>query len=371
MRLSIRHVAWMLVVLLPLALGGLVYSETLKGPVSDKPLTEKWAPSKWGATDRAGSANHTNNTANVAKALALVKQNKVITIGKYYHSEAPAFGARGWHMSIPGTPTGGPFGNNALIYHDELVTTEIGQIQTQFDGPGHIGVNTSKGPIMYNGVNAWDAYERGAGGRVVGMGPLGVEHVGELGFVCRLVVLDAVAYKKSKGLIPANAEMLPIPMKPGDPGIVTADDVRGIMQMQGLKEIGAGDCVALHTGQGNTWSNDRYKSMKPEQRAAARDIFAKGEPGFGISACEYMASRDIALTMCDTSACDAQPSGEQGPDFSVPCHTEMQTRRGIWNLENVDTKSLVDKKVLEGAFIWAPLRIIGATGSPGNPIVLY
>jgi hypothetical protein len=27
-----------------------------------------------------------------------------------------------------------------LSYHDELVTTEIGQIQTQFDGPGHISV---------------------------------------------------------------------------------------------------------------------------------------------------------------------------------------------------------------------------------------
>ena len=48
-----------------------------------------------------------------------------------------------------------------------------------------------------------------------------------------------------------------------------------------------------------------------------------------------------------------------------------QTRRGIWNLENVDTKSLVDAKVYESAFIWAPLRIVGATGSPGNPIVLY
>jgi kynurenine formamidase len=84
-----------------------------------------------------------------------------------------------------------------------------------------------------------------------------------------------------------------------------------------------------------------------------------------------MASRDIALTMCDTSAGDAQPSGEQGPDYSVPCHAEMQTRRSIWNLENVDTKSLVDRKIFEGAFIWAPLRIIGATGSPGNPVVVY
>ena len=173
------------------------------------------------------------------RALATIKQNKSITIGKYYHREAPAFGARGWQMSIPGTPTGGPFGNNALIYHDELVIAEIGQIETQFDGPGHIGVNTSKGPMMYNGVIAWDAYEHGAGGRVVGMGPLGVEHVGELGFVCRLVVLDAVAYKKSKGQIPANAEMLPIPDKPGHAGIVTADDVKGIVQMQGLREIGS------------------------------------------------------------------------------------------------------------------------------------
>ena len=55
----------------------------------------------------------------------------------------------------------------------------------------------------------------------------------------------------------------------------------------------------------------------------------------------------------------------------MPCHTEMQTRRGIWNLENVDTKTLVDAGIREAAFIWAPLKIVGATGSPGNPIVLY
>jgi kynurenine formamidase len=353
------------------AFAGSAAAQTLKGTVDDKPLNEKWAPTKWGAEDRAGSANHTKNSANIRRALAAVKQFKAMTIGKYYHREAPAFGPRGWRMVIPGTPTGGPFGKNALVYHDEEVTTEIGQIQTQFDGPGHIGVNTSKGPQFYNGVISWDAYERGAGGRVMGMGPLGVEHVGELGFVCRLVVLDAVAYKKSKGLIPANAEMLPIPQKPGDPGIVTAADVQGILQMQRIADIAPGDCVALHTGQGNSWSNDRFKTMNAEQRKAARDLFGQGEPGFGISACEYMAARDIALTMCDTSACDAQPSGEDGTDYAVRCHTEMQTRRGIWNLENVDTKSLVDAKVYEGAFIWAPLRAVGATGSPGNPVVLY
>ena len=344
-------------------------AQTLKGPVNDAPITEKWFPTKWGADDKAGSANHVKNSANIKRALATIKQFKAITIGKVYHREAPAFGARGWQMSIPGTPTGGPFGKNALIYHDELVTTEIGQIQTQFDGPGHIGVNTSQGPMMYNGRITWDNYERGPGGRVLGMGPMGVENTAG-GFVCRLVVLDAVAYKKGKGLIPANAEMLPIPKKPGDVGIVTADDIKGMVKAQGLGEISSGDCVALHTGQGNTWGNAHWATMTSEQRAAARAIFAQGEPGFGLSACEYFATRDIALTMGDTSANDAQP-GNEVEGWAVPCHTQIQTRYGIWNLENVDTESMVAAGIKEAAFIWAPLRIVGATGSPGNPVVLY
>jgi len=351
-----------------LCFAGAASAQVLKGPTDDSALS--WETPQWGKEDRAGSANHTKNPANIKRALATIKQFKAITIGKYYHREAPAFGARGWQMSIPGTPTGGPFGKNALVYHDELVTTEIGQIQTQFDGPGHIGVNTSKGPVFYNGVISWDAYEHGGGGRVVGMGPLGVEHVGELGFVCRLVVLDAVAYKKSKGAIPSSAEMLPIPKKAGDPGIVTADDMQGMMKAQGLSDIQPGDCVALHTGQGNTWGNAKYKSMTSEQRAAARAIFAQGEPGWGISACKWMASKQIALQMGDTSANDAQPGGEE-EGMAVPCHTEMMPKRGIWNLENVDTESLVKAGIKEGAFIWAPLRIIGATGSPANPVVLY
>ena len=119
-----------------LAASATIGAQTLPGPVNDRPLTEGWAPSKWGADDRAGSSNHTTTSANVKRALAAVEQFKVLTVGKFYHSEAPAFGPRGWQLTIPGTPTGGPFGKNALVYHDELVTTELGQIQTQFDGPG-------------------------------------------------------------------------------------------------------------------------------------------------------------------------------------------------------------------------------------------
>ena len=59
---------------------GLVMAQALKGPVSYAPFTEKWWPSKWGADDRAGSANHTKNSANIKRALATVKQFKRVSV---------------------------------------------------------------------------------------------------------------------------------------------------------------------------------------------------------------------------------------------------------------------------------------------------
>lgn len=331
-------------------------------PVNDKPLTEKWAPTEWGANDKAGSVNRTT-PAMVMKALRLVKQGKVATLGKLYHSSIPAFGARSWSMSFPGTPAGGPFGKNALIYHEEIVTTEIAQMSTQFDGPGHIGVRTSKGDFMYNGRWREQTYERGNGGRVVGMGDLGVEWVAEKGFVCRGVLLDAPAYR--------GVKRLPIPKDAKSPGIISAADVRAIVQKQGLAEIGEGDCVFIYTGHGDLWLNAEWKGLSPAEKAKRRDEFTSGEPGFGLSACEYLAERKIILTGGDTSANDAQPAGEQGEDFAVPCHTEMQVRRGIWNIENLEFTQLLKDKVYEFAFVWAPLKIVGGTGSPGNQIALY
>lgn len=329
--------------------------------IDDKPLKENWAPTEWGADDRVGAANRTT-PGIVLNAVRLVRQGKVATLGKLYAQDVPLFGPRSWSMTIPGTPTGGPFGKNNLVYHDEMVTTEIGQVSTQFDGPGHIGVRTSQGDFFYNGQMAADTYTRGAGGRVIGMGGLGVEFIAEKGFVCRGVLLNAAAYK---GMNP-----LPIPRTTDSPGIVTADDVRGILSKQGLADIGEGDCVFLYTGHGDLWSNAVWPTLSSEEKAQRRQMFNSGEPGFGVSACEYFAERKIILTGGDTSANDAQPVGE-AEGYAVPCHTELQTRRGIWNIENLDFTPLIRDGVYEFLFVWSPLKIVGATGSPGNPVALY
>lgn len=324
--------------------------------VNDTPLTENWAPSEWGPDDSMGAVNRTTPEI-VMKAVGLVKQGKVATLGKVYAADAPAFGSRGWRMTIPGLPTGGPFGDHKMVYNDEYLSTEIGQIGTQFDGPGHIGAITSEGMFFYNGR----ILEKHPDIDAYGMGPLGVEFIAQKGFVCRGVLLDAVAYKGGA---------LPVPQGgAGDPGIVTDADVKAMVEAEGIAPIGEGDCVFLHTGHGDIWSPLDWDTFDAAEKDRRRHEFNSGEPGFGLSACEYMAERKIVLTGADTWATEAVPG--ENPNNPFECHLNMQTKRGIWNIENLDLSQLVADKAYEFLFVWAPLKMKGATGSPGNPVALY
>lgn len=327
--------------------------------MNDEPLTAKWAPTEWGADDKIGAPNRTTPEL-VLKAVGLVKQGKVATLGKIYASDAPAFGTRSWKLLIPGLPTGGPFGNQQLVYNDEFVATELGQIGTQFDGPGHIGVITSQGKFYYNGRFLHDK-----GVSSAGMGPLGVEHVAEKGFVCRGVLLDAVSLRGGQ---------LPIPKEnsASDPGIVTAADVEEMVKRQGIAPIGTGDCVFLHTGHGNIWDSKTWDTHDADEKKRRVALFNSGEPGFGISACEYLAERKIILTGGDTWAVEAVGKGGGGETAQpFECHIKLQTKRGIWNLENLDLTQLAADRAYEFLFVWSPLKMKGATGSPGNPVALY
>ncbi len=45
----------------------------------------------------------------ILQVIKLVKQGKVAWPGEFYVSDVPFLGPRGWNMTIPGNPTGGPF----------------------------------------------------------------------------------------------------------------------------------------------------------------------------------------------------------------------------------------------------------------------
>jgi len=108
-------------------------------PAMPKLSTQKWWPSKWGAQDEAGASNHMT-PQKVLDAVKWIRDGKVYKLGRVYEAGMPLFGARAFTLRIPGGPTGGPFGENKLVYHDEFLSTEIGQTGTQFDALGHIGI---------------------------------------------------------------------------------------------------------------------------------------------------------------------------------------------------------------------------------------
>ena len=288
---------------------------------------EQWYPSRWGADDERGAANLLT-PAKVLEAVQLVKQGKVYQLGRVYERGMPLYGDRQYNLYIPNSATLKGAGKNQLTYHEEIVTAEIGQVGTQFDGLGHVGI----GDRFYNGN------DRRAFATPYGLEKLGIEKAGV--FVTRGVLLDAAAYK--------GVAMLP------DKYEITVEDLQGILAREQI-DIRQGDVVIFHTGWGSLWrvDNKRYNAV---------------EPGPGIAAARWLADKGMVMAGGDSWSVEVMPNPD--PSLVNPVHQEWMTKRGIYNLENLDTTELARDRVYEFMFIFCPLRLKGATGSPGNPIAI-
>ena len=291
----------------------------------------EWWPSEWGAYDERGAANRIT-PQKVLEAIQLIKEGQIYQLGRVYESGMPLFPGRHYSLTIPGSPTGGPFGKNQLVYHDEMISGQIGQVGTQFDGLGHIGSRVDGEDVFYNG------FKRSTFGSSDGLKKLGVEKAGV--FLTRGVLIDVAAYKKTDRL-PSGT-------------VITARDLQGALQQQSV-EIHEGDVVLIHTGHGQLWMVDNEE-------------YNQGEPGIGMDAALWLAEQKIVMTAADSWAVEVIPA--ENPDIAFPIHQELIGKRGIYNLENLDLSKLAEDRVYEFAFMFAPVKFKGATGSPGNPIAV-
>ena len=295
------------------------------------PIGPTWWPSEWGANDQRGAANRLTAERVIARR-ALIRDGKVYSLGRLYEHGMPLPGKRHFSLTIPGSPTGGPNGKNQGVYHDDLFSGEIGQIGTQLDGLGHVGVRIAGDDYFYNG------FRRSQFGTAYGLEKLGIENVGV--FFTRGVLLDVA---RSRGVER---------MKSGE--VITARDLEKALETQAV-EIRAGDVVVIRTGHGQLWMKDNA-------------AFSAGEPGIGMEAARWLSDRKIVMVGTDTWATEVVPP--EDPDRPFPVHLHLLVRNGIYNIENLDLEELAKDKVYEFAFVLAPLRLKGATGSPGNPIAV-
>ena len=281
--------------------------------------------SKWGPADQRGAANRIT-PEKVLEAKGLMTRGTVYQLGRVYESGMPLFGTRHFSLRIP--QTFGPLGTNRTTYHDEIVSAEIGQVGTQFDGLGNIGV----GDHFYNGNDRADF------SKPDGLTKLGVENVGPL--VTRGVLVDVAALKGVARLAGGYE--------------ITLADLRGALERQ-RTEIRSGDVVIVHTGWGSLWKVDNA-------------AFSANAPGVGLEAAQYLVEREVVLVGADTWSMEVVPN--PNPDLQFPVHQLLIPRNGIYIFENLLTEELARDRVYEFAFYFAPLKMKGATGSPANPLAI-
>jgi kynurenine formamidase len=310
----------------------LAIARAQEGKQDETPIGPRWWPSEFGAGDQRGAANRLN-PAKVLEANALIKTGKTYSLGRLYEIGMPMpNNTRLYSLTIPGSPTSEATGKNQAVSFDEMVTAQIGQVGTQMDGLAHVGVRVGRDDIFYNG------FIRADFARATGMEKLGIENVGPI--FTRGVLLDVAGIRKQKRLPVGYA--------------ITPQDLQACVDAHHL-EIRPGDVVLIHTGHGKLWMKDNQ-------------AYNDGEPGIGIAAARWLSEKKITLVGADNWAIECLPS--EDPKRPYPVHQWNLVRNGIHNLENLDLGELAADKVYEFAFILAPLRIKGATGSPGNPIAV-
>jgi kynurenine formamidase len=264
--------------------------------------------------------------ALVLNAARLIRTGEVIEIGHVLRAGMPIQATRRFDLHTKRTfmnPQPNQRGSN-----EEIVTTELGQVGTQFDGFAH----QSHGDSLYNCFKISDTSTR------TGFTKLGIENVGTI--MTRGVLIDVAGLK--------GVDTLP------DAYEITVQDVQQALQKQTLT-LRPGDAVLINTGWGRLWEEDNARYMK-------------SAPGIGVAAAEWLVTQDPLLVGADNGPVEVSPNPDA--QVSLPVHQIMLVVHGIHLLENLKLDELAAKGAHEFAFVMQPLKIQGGTGSTVAPVAI-
>jgi kynurenine formamidase len=137
---------------------------------------------------------------------------------------------------------------------------------------------------------------------------------------------------------------------------VTPEDLSRAADRAGF-ELRAGDAALIRTGWGQHWDDsDAFVSA------------GRGAPGPTEAAARWLADRGIAITGSDTTAYE-QITAAVGHGL-LPVHRVLLVEAGIPIIEMLNLEPLSASGISEFVFVLAPLRIVGATGSPVRPLAV-
>ena len=159
---------------------------------------------------------------------------------------------------------------------------------------------------------------------------------------------DTIAPLVARGVLLDVAGTLGVPRL--EPGYgVTAGELEAAL---GPRTIEPGDVVLVRLGSGALWDD------RPAYEAAG---------GVSAEGSRWLAERRPLAVGADNLAWDVP--GERDPELgTLPGHVLLIVRAGIHILESLNLEGLAADGVGEFAFVCAPLKLRGGTGSPVRPL---
>lgn len=161
--------------------------------------------------------------------------------------------------------------------------------------------------------------------------------------------------------IVSRGVMLDIPSVLGEeicPGDyeVTPEDLDRAVERQGTQPR-PGDALLIRTGWGRHFGD--------------RDLFMgteTGAPGVSEEGAKWIAETGARVAGAETIAFEHIPPGRG--HSALPAHRVLLVEHGIYIIETMDLAAVAEAQVYEFLFVAAPLKLVGATGSPVRPLAI-
>lgn len=305
----------------------LLLAVLLAAPIGAEEAAD-WYPSRFGADDRIGAANHLS--PEIVKAAAgLVTTGKAYSLGMEVASDTPAYPPRTYQIVITQSNDGtGPvIGENRATANDDILITYLG-ISSQIDGLGHLGIDHR----YYNGLHARDFVDP------TGLKELGTEKIPPI--VTRGVLLDMAALR--------GVETVP------EGTAYNREEIEAAVKRQGTP-IRQGDVVLFHSG----WH--KVRETDP-------DKWWQMHPGPGVEGAKYLAGLGVVAVGADSTAVEVIPPENEARPFEV--HQTLLAKNGVYILENMWTDELAADGVYEFLFVLGQPKFKGAVQMVINPIAI-
>jgi kynurenine formamidase len=164
--------------------------------------------------------------------------------------------------------------------------------------------------------------------------------------------IDGVAPIFRRGIMIDVKTYCPEDVKPN--GIISAKILQQTCSRQSLT-IPEGSVVLVRTGYGAYWNEpDRYLEA----------------PGMDGTAAEWLAGQKPFAVGSDNTAWDLPGYVDEITKSTLPGHSILLVRNGIYIVENLFLEELASQKIYEFLFVAIPLKFYGGTGSPVRPVAI-